>query len=294
MTAKRRCYVGRFAPSPTGPLHFGSAVAAIASFLDARANNGQWLVRIEDIDPPREQAGAAGVILRTLSSLGMSWDGEILYQSARLDYYHAAMERLASAERLFECTCTRREIGSGPYPGNCRHGLSDDKRPRSVRFIVGEKTYRFCDKTYGQQSETVAEVCGDFNVRRADGLFSYHLAVVVDDADQGITQIVRGVDLLSSTARQIALQEALGYAHPGYRHIPVVCDSAGNKLSKQTGAKDISTEDPRQVWREALTFLQQQAPGQQQRETLHTLVNRAIENWRPEQINRAAESSNAT
>ena len=293
MTPKQEGYIGRFAPSPTGPLHFGSAVAAIASFLDARANNGQWLLRIEDIDPPREQAGASRSIVDTLLALGLEWDGDVIYQSARLEFYQATLERLAGLGRLYECACTRREIGTGPYPGTCRNGISAHKTRRSLRFLVHNKTYRFNDKTYGPQSEVVAEACGDFTVRRADGLFSYHLAVVADDAEQGINNIVRGVDLITSTARQIALQEALGYPHPAYRHIPIVCDSAGNKLSKQTGARGIECEDPRDIWRQALAFLRQQDCDKLPPESLPSIVKSAIRNWQPENLQQALQTEAA-
>ena len=283
MTRASSSYIGRFAPSPTGPLHFGSAVAAIASFLDARANNGRWLLRIEDIDPPREQAGAAQSIIKTLTTLGMQWDGEIIFQSERTKRYDLALEKLEREERLYRCGCTRREIGTGPYPGTCRDGLPRGKTARSTRFRVPDAPIEFIDDTYGRQVESIEQTIGDFNLVRADGLYSYHLAVVVDDAEQGITHIVRGVDLLSSTARQIALQQALGYPTPHYRHIPVVRDADGNKLSKQTGATGIEDADPVSIWQQALSFLNQEsyvakAP------CLPALIAFAIDNWQTSRI----------
>ena len=283
MSAAHKQYIGRFAPSPTGPLHFGSAVAAIASFLDARANNGKWLVRIEDLDPPREQAGAAQSIIDTLQRLGMQSDEQVIFQSERSAHYQSAVAKLGAAGRLFPCGCTRREIGAGPYSGACRNGLAANKSPRSTRFKVEPGTINFIDKTYGAQSELLAKAVGDFNIVRADGLFSYHLAVVVDDAEQGITDIVRGVDLLASTARQIALQRALNYPTPDYRHFPVVNDAAGNKLSKQTGAQAVDTADPIEIWQQALTFLNQ-IPAEDYSHDLPALINWAIANWQPTRL----------
>ena len=280
MTHTSSAYVGRFAPSPTGPLHFGSVVAAIASFLDARANHGQWLLRIEDIDPPREQAGAAESIIKTLASLGMKWDGDVVFQSERSARYDLALEKLNHEGQLYRCGCTRREIGTGPYPGTCREGLPRGKTPRSTRFRVPDTHIEFIDDSYGRQTESLERTVGDFNLVRADGLYSYHLAVVVDDAEQGITHIVRGVDLLPSTARQIALQRALGYPRPRYRHIPVVCDAEGNKLSKQTGAPGIDDDDPVNIWQQALSFLNQK-PYAAKAPSLSALIACAIENWQP-------------
>ena len=283
MTADEKRYIGRFAPSPTGPLHFGSAVAAIASFLDARANRGKWLVRIDDLDPPREQPGAATLIIETLKSLGLIWDGPVIFQSERGNRYEAALHKLAQADRLYPCGCTRREIGAGAYPGTCRNGLAPHKTPRSTRFKVTTDTIRFIDQTYGELSDCVAETVGDFNLIRADGLFSYHLAVVVDDAEQGITHVVRGADLLASTARQICLQHALGFPTPVYRHIPVVYDAAGNKLSKQTGAAAIDPSNPIKVWRQALTFLNQRLCGIES-PSLAQLIDFAIAHWQPQRL----------
>jgi glutamyl-Q tRNA(Asp) synthetase len=240
-------YIGRFAPSPTGPLHAGSLVAAVASYLDARANHGRWLIRIEDIDEGRAVPGAAGTILEQLDWLGMHSDGEIVWQSRRKDLYQAARERIA--EHVYGCGCNRREIadsrlGLGPdgaaiYPGTCRHGLAPGREARSLRLRVpeaGEDVVGFDDRFAGTVSQRLAIESGDFVLKRADGYWAYQLAVVVDDAEQGVTDIVRGADLLDSTPRQIYLQRLLGVPTPRYLHVPIVRNANGEKLSKQTGA----------------------------------------------------------
>ena len=250
-------YVGRFAPSPSGPLHLGSLVVAVASFLDARAAGGHWLVRIEDIDTPRSVAGADKLILQQLSALGMTWDGDVWYQSERLAAYEHAFETLQAKGLVYPCGCTRREIadsvlaahgrlpdGERPYPGTCRDGLAPGRKPKSWRFRVLPDTVRFHDRWCGDQAQCVAEQVGDFVVRRADGIWAYQLAVVVDDAEQGITDIVRGQDLLSSTARQRALAQALELPTPSVMHLPLVTDGQGLKLSKQNGAPAIDTNNP--------------------------------------------------
>ena len=236
-------YVGRFAPSPTGPLHFGSLVAALASWLDARAAEGRWLVRIEDLDPPRAVPGAADEILRTLDRLGLGWDGPVLYQSRRSASYEAALESLDT----YWCGCTRREIadssigratdGAQIYPGTCRTGLAPGKTPRALRLRTGGEEIAFTDRVQGPQRQILEREIGDFVLLRADGQFAYQLAVVVDDAEQGVTDVVRGADLLDSTPRQIFLQRLLGYPMPRYLHVPAAVNQAGEKLSKQTGAR---------------------------------------------------------
>jgi glutamyl-Q tRNA(Asp) synthetase len=240
-------YIGRFAPSPTGPLHAGSLVAAVASYLDARANGGSWLIRIEDIDEGRAVPGAAETILEQLAWLGMQSDGEIVWQSRRKDLYEAARRRLA--DNVYGCGCNRREIadsrlGVGPdgaaiYPGTCRHGLAPGREARSLRLRVpaaGEDVVAFEDRYAGHQQQRLAIESGDFVLKRADGYWAYQLAVVVDDAEQGVTDVVRGADLLDSTPRQIYLQRLLGVPTPRYLHVPVVRNANGEKLSKQTGA----------------------------------------------------------
>jgi len=242
-------YVGRFAPSPTGALHFGSLIAALASWLDARRAGGRWLVRMEDLDQPRVVPGAADAILRQLEAFGLEWDGAVVFQSARLDLYRNAIEGLQA--HCYACSCTRRELedsalaidGSRIYPGTCRAGLALGKAARALRVRTRDEPVRFTDRVQGEISQCLERDIGDFVVRRADGLFAYQLAVVVDDAAQGVTDVVRGADLLDSTTRQIHLQRLLGYATPRYLHLPVATNAGGEKLSKQTRAADARLAD---------------------------------------------------
>lgn len=262
-------YVGRFAPSPSGPLHAGSLVAAMASYLDAKAHNGRWLVRIEDIDEARTVPGADEDILRALTVFGMQHDGEIVVQSRRKALYQAAFERLG--DLTYPCGCTRKEIadsrlgiaadGAAIYPGTCRNGLAEGKTARALRVRVpdlGEpdETVTFNDRWLGPLTQHLATEVGDFVLKRADGFWAYQLAVVVDDANQGITHIVRGTDLLESTGRQIYLQRLLGLPTPSYMHVPVVLNAMGEKLSKQTGATALDTENPLSELLRAARFLQ--------------------------------------
>lgn len=236
--------VGRFAPSPTGPLHTGSLVAAVGSYVMAKGGGGRWLLRMEDLDTPRVVPGCADDILRTLESLGFEWDGEVLYQSRRHDLYQKAFERLVQNGAAYPCGCSRAEIsrastaphdGDGEivYPGICRSGLSTGKRPRAWRARVPEGEILFDDLILGTRKYDLSSTCGDFIIKRADGLFAYQLAVVVDDDEQGVNQVVRGSDLLSSTPRQILLQRLLGYAEPAYGHLPLMTNPGGGKLSKR-------------------------------------------------------------
>ena len=266
---------GRFAPSPTGPLHFGSLVAALASWLDARAANGRWLVRMEDLDRPRVQPGAAEEILRALERLGLEWDGEVEYQSRRAALYQAALEQIRA--HSYWCCCTRREIadsalglasdGAAIYPGTCRRGLPPGKPPRALRLRVDASTIAFVDRVQGRREQVLSRDVGDFVLYRADGQFAYQLAVVVDDAAQGVTDVVRGADLIDSTARQIFLQRLLGLRTPRYLHVPVAVNAAGEKLSKQTGAEPLDLSRPEQELRRALAFLGQPGDLAQARRT---------------------------
>ena len=252
-------YRGRFAPSPSGPLHAGSLVAAMASYLDARAHHGQWLLRIEDVDEARTVPGAADSIRQMLGAFGMHADGEVALQSQRGDAYAAAFKQLG--EHVYPCCCSRREIADStitsasglharaarPYPGTCRNGMAASRQARAWRVRVpqpGEENgcIRFCDRACGPQSQVLARDTGDFVLRRADGFWAYQLAVVVDDAAQGVTHVVRGMDLLASTPRQIFLQRLLGAPTPHYLHVPLVRNARGEKLSKQTGADTLETD----------------------------------------------------
>ena len=253
--------VGRFAPSPTGDLHFGSLVSAVGSYLEAKSAGGLWLLRVEDIDPPREIAGSAGRIIDDLARLGLIPDGPVLYQSTRLDAYQDAIDQLLKKGMAFACACSRKDLSkSGRYPGTCRNGIESGKPPRSIRFRVNDGNSAFNDKIQGPISESLSETSGDFIIKRADGLFAYQLAVVVDDEFQGITQVVRGADLLDSTARQISLQKALGYDSPDYRHLPVVMSVDGKKLSKRFGADPVKHQSPAITITRALQFLNQDPP----------------------------------
>ncbi|MCA1804534.1 MAG: tRNA glutamyl-Q(34) synthetase GluQRS [Xanthomonadaceae bacterium] len=260
---------GRFAPSPTGPLHFGSLVAAVGSYLDARQRGGEWLLRMEDLDPPREMPGAADHILRTLEAYGFEWDGPVWYQSRRGEAYQAALETLRDAGLVFDCACTRRELRDlapagidGPlYPGTCRDGLPPGRAPRAVRMRVAAHRVGIEDRLQGLISQQLDTQVGDFILRRADGLFSYQLAVVVDDGAQGITDVVRGSDLLDSTPRQVYLQQRLGLATPTYLHLPVATNPAGEKLSKQTHAAAIPDDVDVEILCRSLRFLGQEVPA---------------------------------
>jgi glutamyl-Q tRNA(Asp) synthetase len=262
---------GRFAPSPTGPLHFGSLIAAVASYCDARANGGDWLVRIEDVDEPRTRDGAEQQILDALVSYGFSWDGEVVRQSQRTAHYEHALATLAARGLVYPCACTRRELESAPigaggervYPGTCRDGVPADRATREARawrVRVDDAVVGFVDRAQAVQRQSLARDVGDFVVKRADGLFAYQLAVVVDDALQGVSDVVRGCDLLSSTPRQIFLQRALGFEQPRYLHVPVAADARGEKLSKQTRAPALP-RDPVPALLAAWRFLQQPDPA---------------------------------
>lgn len=236
--------IGRFAPSPTGPLHFGSLIAALGSYLDARAHGGDWIVRMEDVDEPRTQPGAADAILATLEDCGFEWDGPVEFQSRRKSLYRAAFDRLLASGAVYPCGCTRKEIadsalaidGARIYPGTCRHGLSAGRIAHAFRVRTRDEPIDFVDRLQGPIRQSVGAEVGDFVLVRADGFFAYQLAAVVDDADQQVTDVVRGADLLDSTARQIHLQRLLGYPTPQYLHLPVAVNAKGEKLSKQTEA----------------------------------------------------------
>ena len=266
----RAPYIGRFAPTPSGYLHFGSLVAALASYLDARAVGGRWLVRMEDLDRPRCEPGAADTILRQLEAYGLIWDGDVLVQSRRDGAYAAALETLQTQGAVYPCACTRSQLVDAPrshegeiiYPGTCRNGLPVGAAARSWRVRVPDVSTRFHDRIHGELQQNLAREVGDFVVKRADGLFAYQLAVVVDDAFQGITHIVRGADLLWNTPRQIYLQTLLGLPTPTYAHVPLITNAAGQKLSKQTLAPALLERGRGAVLTQALAVLGHPPPGE--------------------------------
>lgn len=295
MITAHRPYVGRFAPSPTGPLHFGSLVAAIGSFLDARSRAGRWLLRIEDIDSPRTVPGAADGILKTLERFGLAWDDAVVWQSARQHLYLDAFDRLKAAGHVFPCACTRREIadsalardGARIYPGTCRDGLPPGRTAHAWRVRVAGRI-AFDDRIQGHQEEDLATEVGDFVVLRGDGQFAYQLAVVVDDAAAGVTDVVRGADLLGSTGRQIHLQHLLGHPTPTYAHLPVVVNAAGEKLSKQTLALPVDELGAGDGWFAALEFLGQDPPEALRGAGLTDVRQWAVEHWSTDIIPRKA------
>ena len=316
-------YRGRFAPSPTGSLHFGSLIAAVGSYLDAKHHHGTWLVRMEDLDTPRCVIGAADNILRTLAAFGLHSDEPVLYQSQRTAVYEAALQQLQTIGAVYSCCCTRREIADSAlygidgliYPGACRNklNLSPSPQPSPIKgegaisgrslswrirtethpsLLVGERQWergaviQFNDALQGHITQHLENEIGDFIVKRADGLFAYQLAVVVDDAFQGITHIVRGADLLHSTPRQIYLQQLLGLPTPHYMHLPIAVNAQGEKLSKQTLAQAIGTDHVIATLVSVLEFLQQQPPVELRDGSVEEVLNWAVANWRLEQLKR--------
>lgn len=283
-------YRGRFAPSPTGPLHFGSLVAAVGSYLDARTQGGEWLLRIEDIDTARNMPGAAAQILATLAAFGFEWDGPVLWQSERLPAYAEALAKLQAAGLAYGCACSRKEIadsatrpaldGGLAYPGTCRQGLPVGRVARAWRLLVNDQVLAFADRLQGHIEQCLSRDVGDFVLRRADGLFAYQLAVTVDDEFQGISDVVRGADLLASTPRQIWLQRCLGFATPRYAHLPVVSNAAGEKLSKQTRAPALAAGQAAVGLVRALQFLGQPAPNELAAAPVADVWTWAKENWR--------------
>ena len=270
-------------------------VAAVGSFLDARSHGGTWLVRIDDLDPPRSVAGAAGAILRCLDAFGMHWDGEVVYQSTRSDAYHAALHQLRQSGRTYPCACSRKEISDAGlagvegvvYPGTCRNGLAAGREARALRVRTGGAVVEFHDGLQGHVRQALQDEIGDFVVYRADHVFAYHLACAVDDAEQGITDVVRGADLIASTPRQIYLQKLLGLPTPAYLHLPVAVNSAGEKLSKQTRAPAVDEPHPTDTLDRVLRFLGHAPPAAVRGKTLDDLWAWAIQNWRRENLPRA-------
>lgn len=280
--------IGRFAPSPTGPLHFGSLVAAVASYCDAKKQGGQWLLRIEDIDSTRCSNHAANEIIQSLIRYGFEWDGEVVYQSQRSEFYQHALDQLIERNWAYPCTCSRKEIAdSGSisgiegtiYPGTCQHQPLKSNTPTAWRVKTTHETIAFHDAIQGKISHHLATDIGDFILKRADGLFSYQLAVVVDDALQHVTHVVRGADLLNSTTRQIYLQQHLAYPTPMYAHIPLATHPDGQKLSKQNLAQALPEDNITETLLSACEFLQQPIPKHRNGLTLKSLWDWIITHW---------------
>jgi glutamyl-Q tRNA(Asp) synthetase len=288
-------YRGRFAPSPSGPLHFGSLVAAVGSFLEARTRGGQWLVRIEDLDPPRERPGAADEILTTLERLGLHWDGQVLRQSTRRDAHQAALEQLLDEGRVRRCACSRAQLSALPenrqrtgddlyHPPRCLVDPGPTGNGVAWRFSAPDLDVAFLDRVQGEQRSNVARSVGDFVLRRRDGHYAYQLAVVVDDAAQGVTDVVRGADLLPSTPRQILLQDALRLPRLTYMHVPLAVDDSGLKLSKSGDAPGLSRSAPGGQLVAVLAFLRQSPPAGLDGAPLGEIWQWALEHWRPQSL----------
>lgn len=283
----RSAYIGRFAPTPSGFLHFGSLVAALASWLDARAHSGQWLLRMEDLDPPREAPGSQDAILRTLEAYGLYWDGDILKQSQRLDAYRDCVEGLLRGGLAYPCVCSRKQLSefAGRYPGTCRdagHALAD----AAIRIRVPALRYAVDDPVQGEFSQRLDVDVGDFVIRRRDGLYAYQLAVVLDDALQGITHVVRGSDLLDSTPRQLYLQELLGLPHPQYLHVPLLVQPDGHKLSKSYRTPPLPADQASRLLLRALRTLGQRPPKALGEANSDEILSWATAHWRRTDIPR--------
>lgn len=274
-------YVGRFAPTPSGYLHFGSLVAAVASYLDARAVGGKWLVRMEDLDPPREMPGAQAAILETLERYGFEWDGPVERQSERGDVYAAQVEQWLRSGLAYACTCSRKQLegSNGIYPGTCRDAQHDWHGNVAIRLRVPELDYRFTDRLQGEFHQHLGREVGDFIIRRRDGLFAYQLAVVLDDAWQGVTDIVRGADLLDNTPRQLYLQELLGIAAPRYLHVPLIIQPDGHKLGKSYRSPPLQADQASPLLVRALNALGQQPPAELRQATPQEVLAWGIVHW---------------
>lgn len=280
-------YVGRFAPTPSGYLHFGSLVAGLASYLDARAVGGRWLLRMEDLDPPREVPGAQDAILRTLDAYGLHWDGPWVRQSDRHATYAAVIDDLFARGLAYACTCTRKQLEQrgGRYPGTCRNTCYA-AHDAAIRLRVPELTYRFVDRVQGEYGQHLGREVGDFVIRRRDGLFAYQLAVVLDDAWQGITDVVRGADLLDSTPRQLYLQELLGLSQPRYLHVPLIIQPDGHKLGKSYRSPPLAADQAAPLLVRALRALGQQPPEDLAAADVEAVLAWGIGHWRADRIPR--------
>ncbi len=275
-------YKGRFAPSPTGSVHYGTLVSAVGSYLQAKKNNGEWIIRIEDVDTTRKVKGSDTEILKTLDAFGFQWQGEVVYQSQRTEHYQHALDQLISQSLIFPCLCSRKQLAktdNAIYPGFCRSRLLPEVKPHALRIRAGDINITFNDHVMNRQIQNIKRECGDFIVKRRDGLFAYQLAVVVDDALQNITEVVRGADLLGSTNRQIYLQQKLDYPTPQYCHLPLAIDNDGNKISKSAGTAAVDIRHKEILLVSVLNFLGQSTPTDLKNSTLDDIWTWAIQNW---------------
>ncbi len=282
LNKKSQIYKGRFAPSPTGPVHFGTLIAAVGSYLQAKKNKGEWLIRMEDVDITRKVDGADVDILKTLEAFGFEWHGKIIYQSEQTVHYEQALGQLISQSLIFPCLCSRKQLAksnSTVYPGTCRSRQLPEKNEHALRLLSKDISIKFNDAVMGRQSQNIKLQCGDFVIRRRDGLFSYQLAVVVDDARQGISEIVRGADLLDSTPRQIYLQQLLKYSTPDYCHLPLAVNNSGNKISKSEGATKIDLQRKEQLLVSTLAFLGQNPAEDLAKSSINDIWSWAVEHW---------------
>ncbi|MGC9404176.1 tRNA glutamyl-Q(34) synthetase GluQRS [Vibrio genomosp. F10] len=286
-------YVGRFAPSPSGPLHFGSLVAALGSYFQAKSHHGKWLVRMEDLDPPREMAGASDLILNTLEAYHLHWDDTVVYQSERHPYYQQQIEQWLSSKEAYYCQCTRKQIkqSGGFYLGTCRDKARTPDKPCSVRFKVHHAINHFVDVNYGHIDIPQALADEDFIIKRRDGLYAYNLAVVLDDIQQGVTEVVRGADLIEPTGRQINLYRALGKSEVSYVHLPLVVDQHGNKLSKQNHAPALNNQQPLETLLEAMSFLGFDIDVHIRQATIDELLTWGCQNWSLQQLPKTMAST---
>ena len=290
--ARIKKYRGRFAPTPSGPLHFGSIVTALGSYLDAKSNDGKWFVRIDDIDHSRNKLHTDKIILNQLRQLGLIWDEPILYQSQRIESYEVALKKLVDSGCTFPCICTRREVKDLIYPGTCRNKNSFNKN-HSIRIKADSSCISIIDRLQGSYSQKINIDVGDFIIKRSDGYFAYHLATTVDDNEQKITDIVRGFDLLDSTPRQIFLQNKLRYSKPQYLHLPIAIDSTGKKISKTCMEADSVIPNPAIVLINTLRFLGYCPPDKMENANIKTILDWGIENWNIELLPKKSKISHS-
>lgn len=279
-------YIGRFAPSPSGPLHFGSLIAALGSYFQAKSQQGKWLVRIEDLDPPREMPGAAQWILQALEAYGLTWDGEVVYQSQRHHLYQQQIDAWLESGQAYRCQCSRQQIkqSGGFYTGLCRHLSLDPQQACAIRLRMDSPTYQFHDLKQGHITIPQPLAEEDFIIKRRDGLFAYNLAVVIDDIEQGVTEVVRGADLIEPTGRQISLYHALQHKPIRYLHLPLAMDNSGNKLSKQNHAPAIDIINPKPTLIRAMHFLGFTLPDEIIDAQLAEIIAWGCQHWQLSQL----------